>query len=74
MAILCSGYMAPEYAITGHYSVKSDIYSFGVIVLEIVSGERNGFLQGSHLEEALLYRVSSPFVSTHLITNYVLLH
>ncbi|KAK3023714.1 hypothetical protein RJ639_042724 [Escallonia herrerae] len=35
------GYMSPEYAIDGIYSVKSDVFSFGVLVLEIVSGKRN---------------------------------
>ncbi|KAK6157122.1 hypothetical protein DH2020_011370 [Rehmannia glutinosa] len=35
------GYMSPEYAVHGRYSVKSDVFSFGVLVLEIVSGERN---------------------------------
>ncbi|KAF7127048.1 hypothetical protein RHSIM_Rhsim11G0081400 [Rhododendron simsii] len=39
--MLCSGYMAPEYAIDGLFSTKSDIFSFGVIVLEIMSGKRN---------------------------------
>ncbi|CAN8253875.1 unnamed protein product [Cochlearia groenlandica] len=34
------GYMAPEYAWTGMFSEKSDIYSFGVLMLEIISGER----------------------------------
>ncbi|KAF7850310.1 hypothetical protein BT93_L5639 [Corymbia citriodora subsp. variegata] len=39
------GYMSPEYAINGFYSVKSDVFSFGVLVLEIVSGKRNrGFI------------------------------
>ncbi|XP_058189442.1 receptor-like serine/threonine-protein kinase SD1-6 [Rhododendron vialii] len=33
--------MAPEYAIDGLFSTKSDIFSFGVIVLEIMSGKRN---------------------------------
>ncbi|KAL8128377.1 hypothetical protein AgCh_015099 [Apium graveolens] len=32
------GYMSPEYAIEGAFSVKSDIYSFGVLVIEIVTG------------------------------------
>ncbi|CAN6457831.1 unnamed protein product [Victoria cruziana] len=32
------GYMPPEYAMEGRYSTKSDVFSFGVIVLEIVSG------------------------------------
>ena len=35
---LCSGYMSPEYAMNGAFSVKSDTYSFGVILLEIISG------------------------------------
>ena len=33
-----SGYMSPEYAMEGAFSVKSDTYSFGVLMLEIVSG------------------------------------
>ncbi|GJV97357.1 bulb-type lectin domain-containing protein [Tanacetum coccineum] len=35
------GYMAPEYAMEGTFSTKFDIYSFGVLILEIVSGRRN---------------------------------
>ncbi|XP_023642947.1 G-type lectin S-receptor-like serine/threonine-protein kinase At1g61550 isoform X1 [Capsella rubella] len=34
------GYMAPEYAWTGVFSEKSDTYSFGVLLLEIISGEK----------------------------------
>jgi serine/threonine protein kinase len=44
-----SGYMAPEYAVEGLFSVKSDIFSFGVLVLEIVSGRKNrGFFSHNH--------------------------
>ncbi|GAB4826750.1 hypothetical protein Ancab_033632, partial [Ancistrocladus abbreviatus] len=50
------GYMAPEYAMTGHFSVKSDVYSFGVIVLEIVSGQRNRAYNRLQPQEALLHR------------------
>ncbi|KAJ1294240.1 hypothetical protein BS78_01G130700 [Paspalum vaginatum] len=35
------GYMAPEYAVLGHLSVKLDVYSFGVLILEIITGRRN---------------------------------
>ncbi|KAM0005116.1 putative protein kinase RLK-Pelle-DLSV family [Helianthus debilis subsp. tardiflorus] len=35
------GYMAPEYALWGHLSHKADVYSFGVLALEIVSGKSN---------------------------------
>lgn len=38
--------MSPEYALDGFFSVKSDVFSFGVVVLEIISGKRNtGFYQ-----------------------------
>jgi serine/threonine protein kinase len=37
--------MAPEYASQGHFSIKSDVFSFGVLVLEILSGKRNS---GNH--------------------------
>ncbi|KAF5770751.1 putative protein kinase RLK-Pelle-DLSV family [Helianthus annuus] len=35
------GYLPPEYAVHGVFSVKSDVFSFGVLVLEIVSGMKN---------------------------------
>eukprot|EP00268_Persea_americana_P037833 TRINITY_DN3751_c1_g1_i1.p1 TRINITY_DN3751_c1_g1~~TRINITY_DN3751_c1_g1_i1.p1 ORF type:complete len:660 (+),score=98.61 TRINITY_DN3751_c1_g1_i1:287-2266(+) len=41
------GYMAPEYAMRGQFSVKSDVFSFGVLLLEIISGRKN-----SHLNES----------------------
>ena len=41
--------MSPEYVIDGHYSVKSDVFSFGVLLLEIVSGRKNrGFSHPDH--------------------------
>ncbi|XP_038896466.1 probable leucine-rich repeat receptor-like serine/threonine-protein kinase At3g14840 isoform X2 [Benincasa hispida] len=35
------GYMAPEYATRGYLTDKADIYSFGIVTLEIVSGRSN---------------------------------
>ena len=36
-----SGYMSPEYAMEGLFSIESDVFSFGVLLLEIVSGKKN---------------------------------
>ncbi|CAA2985024.1 G-type lectin S-receptor-like serine threonine-kinase At4g03230 isoform X1 [Olea europaea subsp. europaea] len=42
------GYMSPEYASDGLFSIKSDVFSFGVVVLEIITGKRNtGFYQST---------------------------
>ncbi|KAE8667302.1 S-locus lectin protein kinase family protein [Hibiscus syriacus] len=35
------GYMAPEYATDGLFSVKSDVFSFGIVLLEVISGRKN---------------------------------
>ncbi|GKD34737.1 G-type lectin S-receptor-like serine/threonine-protein kinase, partial [Tanacetum coccineum] len=39
--VIACGYMSPEYAMEGTFSIKSDIFSFGVLILEIISGRRN---------------------------------
>ncbi|KAK1300094.1 Cysteine-rich receptor-like protein kinase 8 [Acorus calamus] len=50
------GYMAPEYAIRGQFSIKSDIFSFGVLVLEILTGRRNsGFHESEQAIDLLTY-------------------
>ncbi|PSR96327.1 G-type lectin S-receptor-like serine/threonine-protein kinase [Actinidia chinensis var. chinensis] len=47
--LIYDGYMSPEYAIDGKFSVKSDVFSLGVLLLEIVSGKRNrGFHHPDH--------------------------
>ncbi|XP_042383038.1 G-type lectin S-receptor-like serine/threonine-protein kinase At4g27290 [Zingiber officinale] len=40
------GYMAPEYAMHGLFSIKSDVYSYGVLVLEILTGQKNSGHRG----------------------------
>ncbi|XP_031268738.1 putative receptor-like protein kinase At4g00960 [Pistacia vera] len=50
------GYMSPEYVKYGHFSVKSDVFSFGVLVLEIISGQKNNsFCNGEEGEDLLTY-------------------
>ncbi|KAK3188242.1 hypothetical protein Dsin_027803 [Dipteronia sinensis] len=44
------GYMAPEYIIHHHVSVKSDVFGFGVLVLELVSGQRRSFCTEREIE------------------------
>ncbi|KAK9225864.1 hypothetical protein WN943_010909 [Citrus x changshan-huyou] len=48
------GYMSPEYALDGFFSVKSDVFSFGVVVLEIISGKRNTGFYNSEQALSLL--------------------
>ncbi|XP_061353840.1 cysteine-rich receptor-like protein kinase 44 [Gastrolobium bilobum] len=50
------GYMAPEYVRQGQFSVKSDVFSFGVLVLEIVTGQKNsGFRNGEDVEDLISF-------------------
>lgn len=53
-----SGYMSPEYALYGQFSEKSDVFSFGVLLLEIVSGKRNTVFYRTGLSLTLLGWVS----------------
>ncbi|TQE00034.1 hypothetical protein C1H46_014412 [Malus baccata] len=48
------GYMSPEYVRHGHFSVKSDLYSFGVLVLEIISGKKNSTFFQTEVAEDLI--------------------
>jgi len=59
MMLVCSGYMAPEYAMHGQFSVKSDVYSFGVLILEIISGKKVSSFYQSNGEDNLFSYVSS---------------
>ncbi|CAH8326367.1 unnamed protein product [Eruca vesicaria subsp. sativa] len=49
------GYMAPEYAMEGIFSDKTDVYSFGVLILEIVSGSKNVSFRGSEHRSLIGY-------------------
>jgi hypothetical protein len=48
--------MAPEYAMFGQFSIKSDVFSFGVLILDIISGQKiSHILHGQSLEDLLSF-------------------
>ncbi|XP_075667315.1 G-type lectin S-receptor-like serine/threonine-protein kinase RKS1 isoform X2 [Castanea sativa] len=51
------GYMSPEYAVFGKFSTKSDVFSLGVILLEIVSGKKNSDSYQEHPSLTLIGHV-----------------
>ncbi|MCD7472010.1 hypothetical protein HAX54_012832 [Datura stramonium] len=66
--------MSPEYAVDGIFSVKSDVFSFGVLVLEIVSGKRNrGFVHQDHSHSLLghAWKLYKDNRSLELIDEYL---
>lgn len=54
---VCSGYMSPEYANGGNFSIKSDVFSFGVLMLEIISGKKNSVCYQNEVDFSLLEQV-----------------
>lgn len=49
-----TGYLAPEYALGGQLTLKADVYSFGVLVLEVVSGRGSSSLNFGTMSKLLL--------------------
>ncbi|KAM7464157.1 hypothetical protein LguiA_032278 [Lonicera macranthoides] len=53
------GYLSPEYAVSGHLTRKSDVYSYGVLVLEIISGRSVVDFHLEHGEQFLVDKMAS---------------
>ncbi|GAA0142252.1 hypothetical protein LIER_03195 [Lithospermum erythrorhizon] len=72
------GYMAPEYALWGYLTFKADVYSFGIVALEIVAGKSNMNYQSAEnyvclLDKALVLQPKEDFlelVDPRLGSNY----
>jgi serine/threonine protein kinase len=58
--------MSPEYALDGLFSVKSDVFSFGVVLLEIISGKKN------YLSELNMSLIGYVSILISLIINFFL--
>lgn len=56
------GYCAPEYALTGKLTMKSDIFSFGVVLLEIITGRKAIDESKSAEEQNLVTWVSKTLI------------
>ncbi|THG21605.1 hypothetical protein TEA_019618 [Camellia sinensis var. sinensis] len=80
------GYMSPKYALDGLFSIKSDVFSFGVLLLEILSGKKNtsfyltdsvnllGYawdLWKSGIGQNLKDPILGDIPSTHMLLRYI---
>lgn len=57
--------MAPEYLVRGQLTEKADVYSFGILVIEVISGKRNSAYTAE--ESTLLHLVIIVFIHVHLV-------
>ena len=66
----CSGYMSPEYVVFGNFSIKSDVFSFSVILLEMVNGKKNSDSYQEHPSLTLIGHVSNRKQQSFTICIY----
>ena len=74
--------MSPEYAMEGLFSIKSDVFSFGVLVLEIVSGRKNTSfyhsdslnLRGAFIFAHFIFFQLDLYLTTFLVSTRMMQH
>ena len=80
LGLYFSGYMASEYSSKGIFSAKSDVFSFGSLLLEIISGKRNGtwyktkYRKALSLHEYVSGCLYNSWKHTQQLTGYLLLN
>jgi len=62
--------MAPEYAMHGYLTDKADIYSFGIVALEVVSGRSNSSSQKNEECFYLLDWVINSIISIMIVSTF----
>lgn len=60
--------MAPEYLALGQLTEKADVYSYGVLLLEVVTGKQNNRSKNSEYSDSLVAIVS---IKLHLINIFL---
>lgn len=65
----CSGYLSPEYVMLGHLTEKTDVFAFGIVALEVVSGRPNSSPELDDDKQYLLEWVSKFLTKTAFINS-----